>query len=90
MSLKSKTLCEICEQSEATHTCKICGANVCDNCYVSELEICSVCSDALCQICGKNLSSRACNICGKLVCEDCSIKHGESIICIQCYQKMKS
>ncbi len=87
--LKSETLCEICEQNIATHTCKICGAKVCNICYDIDQQICSVCKDALCQICNKNLSSRACNICGRLVCEDCSIKEGESTICKDCYHNRR-
>ena len=88
LSLNNRTLCEICETNIATHTCRICGANVCDNCFDKENNVCKVCADALCQICKKNLSTRACNICGRLVCEDCSIKDGEATICIECYKKV--
>jgi hypothetical protein len=77
--------CEICNQTEGTHTtCHMCGANVCEMCKAKEEDLCINCLEARCQICGEFLASRACNTCGKLVCEDHGTKVNESTLCDDC------
>jgi hypothetical protein len=81
--------CEICgEKINALPVyCKVCGAQVCQQCTDEEEGVCLNCMEARCQICGEYLASRACNICGTLVCEDHGLKVDESTICDNCRKR---
>jgi len=81
-------LCEICSKIlDVREVCKVCGNQVCSECFVSKRQICLTCNEALCYICNEFLASRACNICGKLVCEDHGMKRGEATICQHCLKE---
>ena len=87
MRYESGNSCEICTRTKIKlHSCKMCGANVCDECFIAEEKLCNNCHEAKCQICGEYLASRACNKCGKLVCEDHGIKMNESTLCEICWK----
>jgi RecJ-like exonuclease len=40
-------LCDICESRQAVHTCRRCGASVCDRHFDDETGLCADCADSL-------------------------------------------
>jgi len=81
-------LCEICEENEATSTCKLCGRKVCMK-HVDVNHICSVCKITLCERCHKYHAIGYCKICGRSLCEDCLIQLSTvEYVCVDCRNKL--
>ena len=80
--------CEICEEMEATHACKICGRRVCSKHFSLNDRICVVCKESLCEVCGEYLALGSCIKCGRIVCEKCSRQLDPvRLICVLCCSK---
>ncbi|OYT61030.1 MAG: hypothetical protein B6U75_00045 [Desulfurococcales archaeon ex4484_217_1] len=85
---KKNAKCEICEELEAVHICKICGRCVCSEHFNAKRRICVVCEESLCEICRKYLAIGSCTKCGRIVCEKCSRQLDPvRLVCILCYGK---
>jgi len=81
-------LCEICEEKTAAKKCPICNRFVCENCWKTEKNYCSICYLTVCEICGKNLAIDRCIICGKIFCRNCMHELTTAHrICINCSRK---
>ncbi|MBW3011841.1 hypothetical protein KY311_01525 [Candidatus Woesearchaeota archaeon] len=36
--------CDICGKAAAVFTCRMCGRHVCENCFDSRLQVCTICA----------------------------------------------
>ncbi|HHW05661.1 MAG TPA: orotate phosphoribosyltransferase [Methanothermobacter sp.] len=52
--MEVKGICSLCGKVAFLHTCRLCGAMVCPDCYVPELGVCRICAGKLRR---KNLKS---------------------------------
>ncbi|MDD3454596.1 orotate phosphoribosyltransferase [Methanothermobacter tenebrarum] len=47
LKLEVRGLCSLCGKVAFLHTCRLCGALVCSDCYVPELGVCRICAGKL-------------------------------------------
>ncbi|QHN05933.1 orotate phosphoribosyltransferase [Methanothermobacter sp. THM-1] len=38
-----KGICSLCGRADFLHTCRLCGANVCSECYIADMGVCRIC-----------------------------------------------
>ncbi|WP_084019843.1 hypothetical protein [Vulcanisaeta thermophila] len=76
--------CQVCDELEAHHKCRVCGRVVCDLDFNKELNVCRVCEATLCQVCRSRLAVGHCVNCARTVCRVDSVRFGLGRLCIEC------